>query len=548
MLRVGSAWRAIVISTLAACAILGGCARSGETAGANSGVLRIAELQDPPGFNPLVTDNADLADLIPLVHGFLLGVDARGNFTPDLVTVVPSVANGGLRDGGRTIRYVLQRGVRWHDGAPFDARDVVFSFRAAMNPRNNVPDRSGFDDIAAVRALGPYAVEVRLRRAYSPALATFFSFGANDPYAILPAHLLAKAPELNDVPYNAHPIGLGPYRFVSWDHGSRVVFEADPAFRRGRAKIAKIEVAVLPDSNTEATAWQSGALDFLNVRGFAGSRAMLASARSVAGARSWLSDHYQFDYVMFNVSRGPMRERAVREAIVRGVDRERIERDVRGELHRRGDGDRLPGQFAYDPTIRQAPYDPAVAARLLDAAGWHRHGTFRERDGIVLTLEIVGPAGSSGSERLQVQLQGELTKLGIRTQIKTYQYNLLFAQGGILQSGRFDLAFYGWQPGEDADHSYLFRCDTRPPNGENYARICDPAIDRAAAIEIGTTDRAIEARADRDMLRELDAQSDLLFLGFDREALFARANVRGVEPSVLGHHFWNIERWSFSRP
>ena len=243
-----------------------------------------------------------------------------------------------------------------------------------------------------------------------------------------------------------------------------------------------------------------------------------------------------------------MRERAVREAIVRGVDRERIERDVRGELHRRGDGDRLPGQFAYDPTIRQAPYDPAGAARLLDAAGWHRHGTFRERDGIVLTLEIVGPAGSSGSERLQVQLQGELTKLGIRTQIKTYQYNLLFAQGGILQSGRFDLAFYGWQPGEDADHSYLFRCDTRPPNGENYARICDPAIDRAAAIEIGTTDRAIEARADRDMLRELDAQSDLLFLGFDREALFARANVRGVEPSVLGHHFWNIERWSFSRP
>ena len=548
LLRIGFAWRAIVFSILAACAILGGCARSGEAPGANSGVLRIAELQDPPGFNPLVTDNADLADLIPLVHGFLLGVDAHGNFTPDLVTVVPSVANGGLRDGGRTIRYVLRRGVRWHDGAPFDARDVVFSFRAAMNPRNNVPDRSGFDDISSVRALGPYAVEVRLRRAYSPALATFFSFGANDPYAILPAHLLAKAPELNDAPYNAHPIGLGPYRFVSWDHGSRVVFEADPAFRRGRAKIAKIEVAVLPDSNTEAAAWQSGALDFLNVRGFAGSRAMLASARSVAGARSWLSDHYQFDYIMFNVSRGSMRERAVREAIVRGVDRERIERDVRGELHRPGDGDRLPGQFAYDATIREAPYDPVGAARLLDAAGWHKHGAFRERNGVPLTLEIVGPAGSSGSERLQVQLQAELTKLGIRTQIKTYQYNLLFAQGGILQSGRFDLAFYGWQPGEDADHSYLFRCDTRPPNGENYARICDPTIDRAAAIELGTTDRAIEARADRDMLRELDKQSDLLFLGFDREALFARANVRGVEPSVLGHHFWNIERWSFSRP
>jgi peptide/nickel transport system substrate-binding protein len=541
--------RGCVFAGIVSSALLGGCARSGDAPRMQSDVLRIAALQDPPGFDPLVTDNAQLADLIPLVHGFLLGVDARGAFTPDLVTVVPSVRNGGLRDGGRTIRYTLRRGVRWHDGAPFDARDVVFSFRAAMNPRNNVPDRSGFDDIASVKALGAYAVEVKLRRPYSPALATFFSFGANDPYAILPAHLLATATEINDAPYNLHPIGLGPYRLTSWSHGSRVVFEADPAFRRGQAKIGKIEVAILPDSNTEVTAWQSGALDFLTVRGFAGSRAMLASARSVAGARAWLSDHYQFDYVMFNVSRGPMRERAVREAIVRGVDRERIERDVRGELHRPGDGDRLPGQFAYDATIHQAPYDPVGAARLLDAAGWRRRGAFRERNGIPLTLEIVGPAGLSGSERLQVQLQGELAKLGIRTQIKNYQYNLLYAQGGILQSGRFDLAFYGWQPGEDADHSYLFRCDTRPPNGENYARICDPAIDRAAAIELTTSDRAIEARADRDMLRELDAQSDMLFLGFDREALFARANVRGVEPSVLGHHFWNIERWSLvSRP
>ena len=144
-----------------------------------------------------------------------------------------------------------------------------------------------------------------------------------------------------------------------------------------------------------------------------------------------------------------------------------------------------------------------------------------------------------------MQLQGALTKLGIRSTIKNYNYNLLFAPGGIFQSGRFDLTLYGWQPGEDADHSYLYRCDTRPPNGENYARICDPAIDRAAATEIATTDRRIERDADRAMLREIDAQSDMLFLGFDREALFAREGLAGIEPSVLGHHFWNIERWRY---
>ena len=531
-------------------AILAGCARSASVdstpeTGTHRTTLRIESPQDPPGFNPLISDNSELNDIAPILHGYLLGTDAHGNFTPDLVTAVPSRANGGVSPDGLSIRYRLRRGIRWHDGVPFDARDVVFSFGAARNPRNNVPDRSGFDDIASVTSHGRYAVEVRLRRPYSPALATFFSEGANDPYPILPAHLLAKLPDLNTADYNAHPIGLGPYRFVSWSHGSDVVFAADPNFRRGAPRIARIDLRIVPDSNTALTLWQSHELDYLDVRGFAGSRAMLAGARSVAAARSILVDHYQFDYVMFNVTRGPMRERAVREAIVRGVDGERIERDVRGELHRPGDGDRLPGQFAYDPSIRQAAYDPVRAGRLLDAAGWKLHGRVRERAGVPLTLDIVGPAGLGGAERFDLQLQAALEKLGIVASIKTYQYNLLFAQGGILQSGRFDMVLYGWQPGEDNDHSYLYRCATRPPSGENYARICDPVIDRAAAIEIATTDAANERAADRAMLRELDAQSDLLFLGFDREALFARNGLVGLEPSVLGHHYWNIERWAF---
>lgn len=186
--------------------------RDGETR-----TLRLSTYSEPPGFDPLVSDNAYLQDFAPILHGFLLRTEADGGFTPDLVARVPTLRNGDLRADGRSIRYRLRRGVRWQDGAPFDARDVVFSFAAARNPRNNVPDRSGFDDVASVVALGPYDVEVRLRRPFSPALATFFSDGANDPYPILPAHLLASLPQLNDAAYNGRPIGLGPYRLERWE-------------------------------------------------------------------------------------------------------------------------------------------------------------------------------------------------------------------------------------------------------------------------------------------------------------------------------------------
>jgi ABC-type transport system substrate-binding protein len=219
-------------------------------------------------------------------------------------------------------------------------------------------------------------------------------------------------------------------------------------------------------------------------------------------------------------------------------------------LSRPGDGDRLPGQFAYDPSIHQAPYDPAGAARLLDAAGWKLRAGVRERNGAPLVLDIVGPVGSPGSERTSLLVQADLAKLGIRTNIKNYQYNVLLAgaaDGGIYAGGRFDLSVYGWQPNEDADHSYLFRCDTRPPNGENYGRICDPAIDRDARTELESVDPAAQAAADRALLRELDAQSDMLWLGFDRELLFTPRELSGVKPSVLGAHYWNIEDWTWQK-
>ena len=535
----------IAVFALLIASSAGGCARPAPP---SERALHLHAAQDPPTLDPLVSDNAQLTDIALLLHGYLLRTNDRGEFLPDLALRVPTVANGGIRDGGRTIRYALRRGVRWPDGAPFDARDVVFSFRAAMNPHNDVPDRSGFDDVASVTALGPYDVAIKLRRVYSPAVATFFTTGANDPYPILPAHVLAALPDINTAPYNAHPIGLGPYRLASWEHGSRLVLAADPHFRRGAPHIARVEFAIVPDSNTALAVWRSGGFDVFPVRGFSGGRALLDGARTVVGAREFRSDHYQFNYVMFQTAHGPLHDRAVREALVRGIDRERIERDVRGELYRPGDGDRLPGQFAYDPTILEAPYDPAGAARLLDAAGWRMHGSVRAKNGVPLTLDIVGPAGSLGSERFDVALQDALRGLGIDASIKNYQYDTLFAsaaQGGIYASGRFDLTLYGWQPGEDADHSYLYRCDTRPPNGENYGRICDPAIDRAAAAELSATDPAIASRADRAILRELDAQSDLLFLGFDREILFSRADLRGIAPSVLGQHYWNVEDWSW---
>jgi len=527
---------------LVACANGGGTARN-----APRDTVRMMIGTDPPGLNPLVFDNAQVSYLAPLIHGYLLRTDGAGRLIPDLATVVPSRANGGISADGRTVTYHLRRGVRWHDGAPFDAKDVVFSFAAAMNPHNAVPDRTGFDRVAAVHALDPFTVRVRLTHAFSPFVASCFTLGANDPYALLPAHLLAGKHDINRDAYNAAPVGVGPYKLVAWERGSRIVLAADPHYFRGAPAIARIEIAIVPDPNTQATLWKTGAVDFVIGRVQLG-RTFLDALRSRPDAHVVLQPHYEFDFVLLNLAHPPLDDARVRRALAMGIDRKRIMRDLDGDLWLDAETDRLPGQFAYDAAIVQPQYDAAAAAALLDAAGWRMQpdGT-RHKNGRALRLDFVATTESKTTGRFGLFAQQDLAKLGVRVDLKSYGYNQIWAakaDNGIFQTGRFDLAYSGWQPNVVADHSYLFRCDTRPPNGDNFGGICDPAIEAGARAELGASaDPAREAAGDRAVTRRLVAQTDLVFLGFNREAVAYRDGLEGVVPSVTGTHLWNAWAW-----
>lgn len=535
-----------VLRRFAAALLLGcaACARAGG--GTSPDVVRTVISTDPPGLNPLVVDNAQVSFLAPLIHGYLLRDDGRGRLVPDLALAVPTLANGGLSRDGLAVTYRLRRDARWSDGVPFDARNVVFSFAAAMNPRNAVPDRTGFDHVRSVRALDPFTVRVQLTQAFSPFVPSCFTMAANDPYPLLPAHLLRGKADLNHDPYNAAPVGLGPYTLVSWERGSRIVLAANHGYFRGAPAIPRIEVTIIPDPNTAATLWKGGSLDLVIARTTYG-RQFLDALRTRHDAHVVLQPHNEFDYVVFNHAHPPLDDARVRRALALGIDRTPIMRNLNGDLWVNGESDRLPGQFAYDAALVQLGYDPVAAGRMLDAAGWARSadGT-RRKNGKALALTFVATTESKNTGRFGLFVQQDLRKLGVPVELRSYNYNQIWAtnaEGGIFKSGRFDLAFAGWQPNDVADHSYLFRCDTRPPNGDNIGRICDPVIDRAAREELAATDAAREAAGDRTITRRLVAQTDVLFLGFNQEAVVYRDGLEGVVPATTGQHLWNAWAW-----
>ncbi|MGA8383995.1 MAG: ABC transporter substrate-binding protein, partial [Candidatus Cybelea sp.] len=197
-----------------ACVTLVGCTKTGPSVLVGGRhpwtiphVLRIAEMSDPDRLNPYLSEMGVSYDLSSLVYSYLVIADNRGRLIGDLASTVPSLANGGISRDGRTYVYRLRQNVLWQDGVPFTARDVVASWEAVMNPRNNTFEREGYDRVASIEAAGPTTVMVRLRKRYPPFISRFFTPLQEGAKPVLPAHVLEREHNFNTGELAYHPVG-----------------------------------------------------------------------------------------------------------------------------------------------------------------------------------------------------------------------------------------------------------------------------------------------------------------------------------------------------
>lgn len=518
------------------------CSRAGEVNGAGNDWLRVAININPTQLNPILTQNTIEVFSDDLIFSRLVTQDAQHREIPDLALVVPTPANGGISKDGRTITYHLRHGVRWHDGAPFTARDAIFTWHAIMNPANNVVSRRGYDEIASMSAPDPFTLVVHMRRLFAPAIDTIF--GESDtPMSILPEHLLAKYPSLNQVPFNAAPVGTGPYEFVRWLRGDRIELRANPNYFRGVPHFKRITLKIIQDDNTTEAQLRSHEVD-LAVEISATSYRDVGDA---PGVMRQLVVAPVYTAILFNLKRPPLDDTRVRRALVMGIDRAAIVRDDTYGTGTIAIADLSPYYWAYDRALAPAPYDLAGAKALLDAAGW-RPGPdgVRTRNGKRLSLLYVYGLGSQLVRTITQQVQQMYRPLGVEVELKGFDYATLYAaaqNGGILNGGRFDLAMYSWVSGSDPDDSSQWTCSAVPPAGNNVARYCSPDMDAAQHLALSTFDRAVRTRA--------YARSQSLLLRdapgafFYYQALrYAHATwLKNFTPNGVGEA-WNAQEWS----
>jgi peptide/nickel transport system substrate-binding protein len=505
-------------------------------------VLRYSTAADISSLNPHLAQQTEVGLLSSLTMAWLVKWDVNNNAIPELTTEVPTLENGGVSKNGLTITYHIRKGVKWSDGVPFNADDVVFSTRAVLNPANNEVARLGWDHIVKIDEPDKYTVIYHLNKPYSPFVETFFSSAGANP-CLIPKHILGGLPNINTAPYNSLPVGIGPFKYLRWDRASRVVLVPNPLYFRGTPKLKRIEFVIIPDRNTVLTQLQSKSLDmWYPVPGNYFSRAQAIPGFTIVRLPS-----YYFNHIDFNTSRPALKDPDVREALRLAIDRKTILHKV---AHDVGYLQEEPASHTapyYDHAIKFVNFDIAQANALLDKDGWVRGpGGIRAKNGVKLALQVASSSGTPDTN-LQIELIRSWWKLiGVSLTLKVYPAPLLFApmqDGGIVYGGKWDVIFFSWGLDPLGDFSTIYGCGSIPPNGQNDVRWCNQKANQAMLALYGHYEQADRNKDDAIMQEQLAADVPTVVTNGREDVYVVNKDLHNFHPNAVSpfDDFMNVD-------
>jgi peptide/nickel transport system substrate-binding protein len=506
------------------------------------GVLRVAVAEEPKNLNPLLAGTTYEIFIDRLMFEPLLTADPRGNPLPMLARTVPTAANGGVSPDGLTVRYLLRQDARWSDGLPVTAADVVWSWRAIENADNDVVSRHGYDDIRSIDAPDPHTVVVHLKERFAPFVGTFFA-ESDQPYEIVPAHVLARYPNINQLPFDAAPsVSDGPFRFVRWERGEKIVLEANPTFFEGRPGLRRVEITFVPNEDSAINLLRTHAVDYI----FQPSIETYPALHALPDDRiAWIAMN-AYEGMEFNTSHPDLADRRVRAAIVAAIDKAALTRQLTFGQDAAATEDIPNWMWAFDPSVRSVPFNPIASKALLASAGWiaGTDGLVRNR-GRTMDLLLATDVASATERSESLLIQAALRRIGITVNVKYYPVDLLYApqaMGGIQHGGKFDLLVYGWYAGTDPDDSSQLTCNNLPPHGYNDPRYCSRAMDALQAIALNAYDRASRKAAYAKIERLLAGDNPIVFFWWQRQQEALSVDFHGFASNPVTES-WNAWEW-----
>lgn len=500
---------------------------------APGGRYREAMVGAPARINPLYAalNDVDRA-LVALVFSGLTRLDGQGR-------VLSDVAEGWeISPDGTRYTFHLRRDVFWHDGTPLTADDVLFTWEALKDKDfQGDPSLARLARDVAMTKVDDYTVIARLPEPFAPFLA-YASLG------IVPKHLLdgRDARQLFQSPFNQSPIGTGPFRLVKLS-GQQALLEANPSYHLGSPYLATIEIRFYPDQRQAVAALLDGEVDGIFLSPGL-EQEQLVQLEQEPDLRLLYTHPPAYTLVYLNARSLLFQDRRVRQALLHGIDRDRIVREVLRGQGRLADGPIAPGTWAYDPSTKPYPFAPDKARELLAEAGWRLNDRgLWEKDGLVLRFTLVTndhPLRTAVAQALAQQWR----QIGV--EVQPYAVGATALAQDYLLPRRYEAALFGWDPGYDPDPYPAWHSSQSSPNGNNLADYKNEALDKLM-VQARQVNDPEQRRPLYYRFQDLFAQElPSLPLYYPLYTYAQRQKVRGVQLGVLfdpGARFFNVQEW-----
>ena len=482
------------------------------------GTAVVSTISDFDALSEFVSTSYDANQVIrEMLFMPLVKMDEEFEYQPYLAETM------SLAEDGMSLTFRLRDDIRWHDGVPMTADDVVWSVETYMNPELAYANLQFFQFIDRVEKADERTVTFHFNRLHADPLANFLD------WVPMPKHLLEDVPvtQMQSAAFNQNPVGNGPFRFVSWTPNQQVVFAANEDFPLGRPNLDRVVFRVIPEQSTELTELLTGRVDM--VRAFPPSEAATIERSGVARIIEYPSRSYV--YLAWNL-RNPLFEDArVRRALSMAINRQQI---VDALLYGYGEvavTDVMPFQWQFDEDLEPLPYDPARAREILAEAGW----TDSDRDGILdqdgrpFRFQLETNQGNDLREDIIVIVQENLERIGVAAQPRRAEFNTLFDR---LRARDFQAVVMGWVVDFKFDPTEVFGCEGGP---YNFPSFCSREADALVATALTTLDQD-EARPLWERYQEIiHEQQPYTFLYYLRERLGVSNRLRGVVADARGH-------------
>jgi peptide/nickel transport system substrate-binding protein len=403
---------------------------------------------NPTNLDPRFATDSYSQRIDALVFSGLLKRNADMNLDGDL-------ADSWDTPDALTYVFHLQPGVRFHDGRPLTSADVKATFDFILNPANRSPKRGAFRLVTSIEAPDPATVVFHLKEPY----ASFTGNLLRSTAGIVPANAGAD--------FSRHPVGSGPFRFVSQSQDDEVLVEHNTGYFAGAPSLSGIRFRVVPDAVVRALELRKGSAD-LEVSSLTPDIIpVLATQPSLAVTER---PGTNFTYLGVNLEDPILSHREVRQALAYATDRDELIRYLLHGQARVASGILPPNHWAYEPNVTQYALNAARAEQLLDAAGFPRR-----QNGIRIQITLK----TSTDEQFRLigaALQDQWRRVGVDLELRPLEFATLLSDA---IRGNFQLNLLRWV-GANTDpdiFEFVFSSKRFPPDGANRGHYRNVRID-----------------------------------------------------------------------